>query len=219
MPDSPNKRLSLPKSHSVAIITRSQEEAARQLRLAGVPEQRIALAVQQIGAALLTALQEQTAFYQDVKATITQSGTDADIAPLIQERGTAYQHVFDTAVAEIVREIVRIVVQSTIAEFQHPPVREQPIIAVTPHQPGLRDWLGDALHTVVSLFVTALWLSGLVVGLLLSWFAGGSVIWAIFWSGVAVFSTWLLWGWLGEYRVSVLIPLTALVVLGWAFVF
>jgi hypothetical protein len=209
MPDSPNKRLSLPRSQSVEIITRSQEEAARQLRRAGIPEQRIAAAVQQLGAALLTALQEQTAFYQDVKATITQSGTDPDIASLIHERSAAYQHLFDTAVAQI----VRIVIETTITEFQHPPVRKEPVIEVTPSTPGFRDWLGDALHTVMSLVITAIWLSGLVVGLLLSWFASDSVLWASFWSGVTVFCTWLLWEWLGEYRVSVLIPLTALVVL------
>jgi hypothetical protein len=214
MPDSPNKRLRLPTSHSVELITRSQEEAARQLRRAGVPEQRIEAAVQQIGAALLTALQQQTVFYQDVKATVTQSGTDPDISSLIQERGAAYQHVFDTAVAEI----VRIVIQTTINEFQNPPVRKEPVIEVTPYQPGFRDWLGDVLHTAAFLLIRAVWIIAFLIGLLLSWSSGGSVFLSVFWSGVTVVVTALLWDWIGEHGLSVLIPLSAAVV-GLALVF
>jgi hypothetical protein len=206
MPDSPNKRLSLPRSQSVEIIARSQEEAARQLRLAGVPEQRIAAAVQQLGAALLTALQEQRAFYQDVKATITQSGTDPDIAQLVRERGAMYQHLFDTAVAQI----VRIVIETTIKEFQHPPVRKEPVIEVTPSTPGFRDWLGDVLHTATSLFLKLTWLTGLVAGLMLSWFGGGSSFLSVFWIGVTVVVTAILWDWVGGHLWSVLFPLTAL---------
>jgi hypothetical protein len=206
MPDSPNKRLSLPRSQSVEIIQRSQEEAAWQLRRAGIPEQRIAAAVQRIEAACLTVLREQDAFYADVQAIYRQQGREPDHTRYLEERIALSLHVFDTAVAEIVRTVL----QTTITEFQNPPVREQPRIAATPPAPGLREWLGDALHTATSLFLKLTWLTGLVAGLMLSWFGGGSSFLSIFWIGVTVVVTLILWDWVGGHLWSVVFPLTAI---------
>jgi hypothetical protein len=206
MPDSPNKRLSLPRSQSVEIIARSQEEAARQLRRAGIPEQRIAAAVQRIEAACLTVLREQDAFYADVQAIYRQQGREPDHTRYLEERIALSLHVFDTAVAEIVRTVL----QTTITEFQNPPVREQPRIAAPPPAPGLREWLGDALHTATSLFLKLMWLTGFVAGLMLSWFGGGSSFLSVFWIGVTVVVTAILWDWVGGHLWSVVFPLTAI---------
>jgi hypothetical protein len=206
MPDSPNKRLSLPRSQSVEIITRSQEETARQLRRAGIPEQRIAAAVQRIEAACLTVLREQDAFYADVQAIYRHQGREPDHTRYLEERIALTLHVFDTAVAEIVRTVL----QTTITEFQNPPVREQPRIAATPPAPGLREWLGDALHTATSLFLKLTWLTGLVAGLMLSWFGGGSSFLSVFWIGVTVVVTAILWDWVGGHLWSIVFPLTAI---------
>jgi hypothetical protein len=205
-PDSPEKRLGLPRSQVVEIIERGQAEAIRNLRLAGVPEQQILAAVRQLESACLTALQEQRAFYTDLKAIARQAESDPDIAQLVRERGAMYQHLVDTAVAEI----VRIVIQNTINEFQNPPARKEPVIAVTPYKPGFRDWLGDALHTTTSLFLKLTWLSGLVAGLMLSWFGGGSSFLSVFWIGVTVVVTAILWDWIGGHLWSIVFPLTAL---------
>jgi hypothetical protein len=175
-PDSPEKRLGLPRSQVVEIIERGQAEAIRNLRLAGVPEQQILAAVRRIESACLTALQEQRAFYTDLKAIARQSESDPDIAQLVRERGAMYQHLVDTAVADI----VRVVIQNTIKEFQNPPPPRQPVIEVTPPAPGLPRWLKDMLHTAASLFIRAVWILAFLAGLLLSWSSGGSVFLSAF---------------------------------------
>jgi hypothetical protein len=57
-PDSPDKRLGLPRSHVVEVIERTQEEAIRTLTQAGVSERRILATVRRIEAACRTALHE-----------------------------------------------------------------------------------------------------------------------------------------------------------------
>jgi hypothetical protein len=98
MPDSPKKRLGLPKSQVVEVIERSQEEAVRRLREAGVPERQILVAVRQIESACLTALGEQDAFYADLQVFFRQS-RDPDHAHHIQERIAFYLRLHDSAVA------------------------------------------------------------------------------------------------------------------------
>jgi hypothetical protein len=205
MPDSPKKRLGLPKSQVVEVIERSQEEAVRRLLEAGVPERQILVAVRRIESACLTALGEQDAFYADLQVFFRQS-RDPDHAHHIQERIAFYLKLHDSAVAEI----VAIAIQDAVNEFQHPPAPPQPIITVTPPAPGLPYWLKHGLHTAFSLLLRATWITGFVAGLILSWVGGGSVFWSVFWSGVTVVVTALLWDWVGSSGWSLPIPLIAI---------
>jgi hypothetical protein len=84
------------------------------------------------------------------------------------------------------------------------------VIEVTPAAPGLPEWLDDFLHTTRTVLINAVWLFGLVAGLILSWGGGGSLVWSLFWSGVTVYVTALLWDWVGRSGWSVLIPLVAI---------
>jgi hypothetical protein len=213
MPDMPENLLSIYRSAALAAIERGQEDAVQKLRLAGVPEQQILATVQQIEAACLTTLREQDAFYAELQALFRQPGRDTDHTRYIQERIAFYQQLMDTAVAEIVATAIR----NAIKEFQQPPVREQPVIEVTPPTPGLPLWLEDLPHTATTLLINVAWLSGLLAGLFLSWVGAGSFLWSVFWSGVTVFVTALLWDWVGEHGWSVLLPLAAVGMFCWAF--
>ena len=205
MPDLPEKFYDQFQKASRAAIAQAQEDARRQLRVAGLPEQRIFAAIRQIEAACRAALHELDAISAEFQE-LARYPRDPELARLMQERIAFYQRLIDTAVADIVTTVIR----NAINEFQHPPAPQQPIIAVTPASPGLPAWLDDFLHTAASLVLKATWLAGFVAGLILSWFTGAPLFWAIFWSGVTVVATALLWDWVGSHVWSLPIPLVAI---------
>jgi hypothetical protein len=122
------------------------------------------------------------------------------------ERIAFYKHQIEKATEVIVATEI----QDAIRDFQHPPAPQQPIITVTPASPGKSSWLKHVLHTACSMLLVVTWIAGLVAGLILSWFTGAPLFWALFWSGVTVVATALLWDWVGRSGWSLPIPLVAI---------
>jgi hypothetical protein len=117
MPDSPKKRLGLPKSHVADVIERSQEEAIRTLTQAGVSERRILATVRRIEAACRTALSELDAIDTEFRELARSPWRDPEHTRYMQERITFYQQQNEKALAVITATEI----QNALNDYQHPP--------------------------------------------------------------------------------------------------
>jgi hypothetical protein len=182
-PDVPKTQHALPRNRVVEVIERSQEEALRQLRQAGVPETQALLVIRRYAAFAIQLLRELDLIYRQFEALVAHN----------PERSAAHQEWLDTKaggllltleafIADLVAEAINKAKEDYRTKVSQP--REVITPAPSPPPPSLweeaRENLGRLLRNAV-----VLWAAGLSAWFLLWWQVSGSILWGVLAVGVS----------------------------------
>jgi hypothetical protein len=203
-PDCPEQRLGLPRSHVVEVIERSQEDAVRTLRAAGLPEVRIQAVTRRIETACLTVLTEQDALIKELLAFGEQPRTP-EHAKLMQSRiGWHMEQVDKTFMAIAVIEI-----QKTLDAYQQAFEPAGQVIEAPYREPWPPEWLATLLRVANAITRGMLWFCAVCVLTLLVWAQSGSLVWLGLTVGLSLIFWLFSWG----HWWSVLFPIGAIGIL------
>jgi hypothetical protein len=175
MPDSPNKRHALPRSRVVEVIERSQEEALRQLRQAGIPEQQALAVMRRIAVFCLQTLSELDVIYREFEELVAEDGRSEAHQRVFNDKAAALLTAVEAGIAGIVADTIR-KVQDDYQQLLSPPKEAITVPAAPPRREPeypLPPWL--------------LWLGGLAAWFLLWVLVSGSIAIGVIALGVTAF--------------------------------
>jgi hypothetical protein len=188
-PDVPKTQHALPRNRVVEVIERSQEEALRQLRQAGVPETQALLVIRRYAAFAIQLLRELDLIYRQFEALVAHN----------PERSAAHQEWLDTKaggllltleafIADLVAEAINKAKEDYRTKVSQP--REVITPAPSPPPPSLweeaRENLGRLLRNAV-----VLWAAGLSAWFLVWVLVTGSDTWGLLAVAITAFVVWL----------------------------
>ena len=106
-PELPDNQQRSPRHRAVAVITRAQEDAMRQLRQAGVPETSALLVMQRISSFGVQTLRELDALYRQFDDIVAEDGRNAAHQEWFDNKAAALLLQLECAIATLVAEVLR----------------------------------------------------------------------------------------------------------------
>jgi hypothetical protein len=107
MPDSPNKRHAVPRRQVVEVIERHQEDAMRQLRQSGVPEEQALAVMQRIAVFCLQTLRELDVIYREFEELVAKDGRSEAHQRVFTDKAAALLTAVEAAIAGLVADAIR----------------------------------------------------------------------------------------------------------------
>jgi hypothetical protein len=198
--DHPNKHEVVPKSRMVEVIERTQEDAMRKLRQAGVPEAHVLHVIQRISVLCLQTLRELDRLYQQFEEIVMEAGRSEANQEWLNNKAVALLLQTESAIATLVAEAI----DQAIRDYKTKPPPAEPVIEVQRAQPAPpARWPGLLRHLV--------WAAGMVASLVFSHQGSGSIVWA----GIGLLIPFLIWVRFGSAWWALIFPVIALGLEAW----
>jgi hypothetical protein len=195
----PTNREVFAKNNVGALIARTQEDAMRKLRQAGVPEAHVLQVMQRISVLCLQALRELDRLYQQFEEIVMEGGRSEANQEWLNNKAVALLLQTESAIATLVAEAI----DQAIRDYKTQPPPAEPVIEVHRAQPApLPAWVTVLLAAVRHL----VWVAGLYPALFLGWQLSMSEL-AMWASPVLLCLLWLKWG---SSWWATLLPLTVI---------
>jgi hypothetical protein len=131
-PELPNNQHALPRSRVVEVIERSQEDAMRQLRQAGVPETEALAVMLRIHTFCLQTLRELDQVYREFEEMVAQDAgrSEAHQAWFADRTTTMLMHV-EVAIASLVNDAI----DKLKDEYKRESIPQRDVITTVPIRP------------------------------------------------------------------------------------
>jgi hypothetical protein len=194
----PNNRQQNPRHRVVEVMTRAQEDALRQLRVAGIPETEALAVIQRFSVFSVQVLRELDLLrreYEQLRAS------DPD-------RSRAHQEWFDTKVGGMlltmeafIAALVAEALNKAKEEYRQQVSQPREVVSV----PAQRARAAPQEYPV-PVWWLLLWMSGIAASTLFSWHASASIIWA----GIGCLVPLLLWCKVGKVPWALIFPLSGI---------
>jgi hypothetical protein len=173
-PESANNQHALPRNRVVEVIERSQEDALRQLRQAGIPETEALLVMQRFSAFAIQVLRELDLLYREFEQLLAHD----------PDRSRAHQEWLDTkagglllTIESCIAALVAEAINKAKEDYRTELSRPREVITMPPSRPSLWE---EARENSARLFLNplVLWSVGQSVWFLVWLLVTGSAIWA-----------------------------------------
>jgi hypothetical protein len=201
-PQLPNNQQRNPRHRVVELITRSTDDALRQLRQAGIPETEALAVIQRYAAFAIHVLRELDLLYREFEELLA---ADPD-------RSQAHQEWFDTKVGGMlltieafIAALVAEVINTAKEEYRQQVSQPREVVSV-PAQPA------QVAREEYPVWMVLVWMAGIAASTLFSWQGSGSIIWA----GIGFLVPLLLWCKVGKLWWGLFFPLLGIGMEMWA---
>jgi hypothetical protein len=182
-PELPDNQQRNSRHRVVEVMTRAQEDAMRQLRREGVPEQQALMVMERIAAFCLQTLRELDLVYREFEELVAKDGRSAAHQTRFADTAAALLTAVEAAIAGLVADAVR----KARDDYQKQLSEPKDVITTVPPAPRSPTWqealrqLGQSFTPWLLLFV------GLFAWFLVWWQVSGLVTIGVIAVGVTAF--------------------------------